>query len=336
MTSQMTIASKPILYSVTEETIKQMSVRFQVLKIGGIDDVEGYETVHKARMECVKARSAIEKTRKELKAESLEFGRKVDNEAKLLTSKIEDIEKRLTAEQKRIDDEKAAIELERQDKIVADRIEKLRPYPQSIRSDAVLRSMSPKQFDEYLEEAIKSEDERIERERIAKEQAEANRIEQEKLKAERAAFEAEQAKIKAEQDRLAKIEADKRAAEQAEIDRQRAEIQAEKLRLAKIEFDRLESERLEKAKAEAAEKARIETEARLKREAEEAERKRIEDEAAAKRAEELKPVKQKIFEFAVYVRDLELPDVGDTEKKLITNILDIAGRAIHDVGKGLK
>lgn len=308
------LQKQAILYSVTQATIQTMRERFSSLKIVDLNDKSGYEQVHKARMECVKARSEIEKTRKQLKAESLEYGRMVDSEAKQLTTAIEEIESQLASQQKRIDDEKQLIEQRKQDAIVAERIEKLKPYPQTIRSDAVIRSMSNAEFEGYLQEAIEADKARIERERIAAEQAEAKRIEDERIAAELA-----------ERKRIQAIEFERMAAEKAELDRQRKEqeakeaaLRAESERLATIERERQERELFEKAKAEAAE------------------RKRIEDESAANRAEELKPVKQKIFEFAVYVRDLELPDVGDTEKKLITNILDIAGRAIHDVGKGLK
>lgn len=319
--AQQPITKPVILYSVTPETIATMAEKFAALKINGTDDKAGYELVHKARMECVKARSQIEKTRKELKAESLEFGRKVDSEAKLLTGKIEAIEYGLAEQQKIVDDAKEAIRLKAEDAKVAERIRQLEQYPETIRSDAVLRSMSDAQFSDYLAGAVKADDarksreaERLERERIAAEQAEANRIEQERLKAERAAFEAQQKAAKAEADRVAKIEADKRAAEQAELDRQRAEIKAEQDRLAAIELDRIEAEQAAKRLAQA----------------------KADAEAKAVRDEELKPVRQRLEEFAAKVQLLALPDVADGVAGSVQHVLDVAANDIRNIAKGLK
>ena len=348
------LAKPVILYSVTPETIAEMATRYAGLKINGIDDKAGYEVVQKARMDCVKARSAVEKQRKELKADALEFGRKVDAEAKLLTTKIEAIEQPLLAQQESVEAAKEAVRKEREDKVYAERQAAWDAVDGPKTDRAYLLSHTDDQFAARLQQQFvakqarieaqaKAEAECIERERIAAEQAEKNRIEAERLAAERAEMQRIAAEQEAERKRMQAIEDAKLAKERAELDRLRkeqaeaqAKIDAEQNRLAKIEQERMEAERLEKAKAEAAERARIETETRLKREAEEAERKRLADEEAAKRAEALKPVRQKLEDFAAKVKLLPLPSVDEGLQGSVQHVLDVASNDILKIAKGLK
>ena len=53
---------------------------------------DAYVQVHNKVMEITRVRTNIEKVRKDLKADALEWGRKVDAEAKRLTAQVEDIE----------------------------------------------------------------------------------------------------------------------------------------------------------------------------------------------------------------------------------------------------
>jgi hypothetical protein len=138
-----------------------------------------------------------------------------------------------------------------------------------------------------LSEELRAE--RIERERIAKEKAEAEARE----RAER------EARIAAEAAERARIEAERRAAEEARKaeEAREAERKAEADRLAAIEAEKAAAERRAKEAAERAERERIEAEerhrrelaeaeAKAKREAEEREHARIAAQEAERKAEE--------------------------------------------------
>lgn len=316
--TQKPIAAKAVLFAVTEATIETKLKKHLALKVNGIADKEGLAIAKAARMETVKARTSIEATRVEAKAEYLEAGRRVDAAAKQLQALIAPIEKHLDEQIDAVKREQERLEQEAADKFYAVRKQRLLDAGGTL-DEGTVRSMSEAVFEVAVanmaeqtrlrkEAEAREAAERAERDRLQREEAERNRIEAERLKAEREAFQKQQAEADAERKRLQAIEDEKRAAERAELDRQQAEIKAERDRLEKIERDRVEAERLEQARKDAAEKARVETEARLKREAEAAEAKRVADEAAAKRAEELKPLKDKIGDFAAKVQLLPLPD----------------------------
>lgn len=91
---------------VTDKAIAELHQQYSGLVINGIEDVKGYEAVDKARKHIKKIRSGIEATRKDLKADSLAYGRKVDEVAKELTSKIEPLENSLMLMITAIDEEK--------------------------------------------------------------------------------------------------------------------------------------------------------------------------------------------------------------------------------------
>lgn len=231
-------------FSPTDAAIAELAKAYLPLTISGVDDAAGYEAVHQARMDVKGKRVEIEKTRKELKADAIAFGRKVDDAAKRLTTLLRPIESHLLQEEKAIDDEK-------------DRI----------KNAARLKA----------EEAAKAEAAAEEAERKAAQEAEEAKLreEREKLDADRKAMEEEKARIAAdqkaaqdkidaagqaievEQKRLADIEADRVHAE--EMEKAKAEA-AGKARVEKEE--RLaKAADARKAQAEAEEAARIRAEA---------------------------------------------------------------------------
>lgn len=79
------------------------------LKIDGINDKTGYMAVHNARMGMVKLRRKIEEKRKELKEDSLAYGRAIDAEAKKFFDMLEPVEKYLLEQETAIDNEKERI-----------------------------------------------------------------------------------------------------------------------------------------------------------------------------------------------------------------------------------
>jgi len=259
-----------VVYTVTDETIDTMSKKFFALTVVGANDKKGMSLVHEARMKCVRARSAVEKTRKQLKADSLEYCRKVDAEAKRLSAKIEHVEKHLAAQEKIVQDEI--------DRIEAAKVEATRKQRESRfleaggEQDSVrfLMQYSDDEFESLVSQTEQKTLARLEQARVAAEQAEAMRIAREQIEAERAelarqqqaeadrvaaeraAIERERQAAEAESARLRASEDASRAAERTELDRQRKENEAaaEKLRVA--EENRLAAERAEAAKQQAA------------------------------------------------------------------------------------
>ncbi len=133
------------------------------------DTRAGYEAVRLGIAEVRALRVDVEQSRKELKKSAIEYGRKVDTEAKRVTAKLLEIEQPLKTEKARIDDEKVRLRREK----------------------------------EEAERKIREEKERIERERIEAEQRkqrEANEAERKRLEDERRR---QRLAIKAERQRLA-------------------------------------------------------------------------------------------------------------------------------------
>jgi chemotaxis protein histidine kinase CheA len=89
--------------------IENLTIKYCQLTINGLEDKEGYDRVHKARMDVRDLRVKIEKKRKELKEDSLAYGRAIDGEAKRINAMIEPIETYLADQEKAIDDEKERI-----------------------------------------------------------------------------------------------------------------------------------------------------------------------------------------------------------------------------------
>lgn len=219
----------------------------------------------------------IEKRRKELKADSLEYGRRVDSIARKLAEPFEEIRDAMQAKKKAADDAKAA------EKAAKERAEQ-EAIAAKIRADQ-----------EEREAQLKAEREAFETEKAAREAAE--QAERDRLAAEREAFEAEQRKAREEQERVAKTEADRIAAERAKLE---AEQEAARDRLARIESEKLAAEQAARAIVEAEEKrvAELERVAKLK----------AREEAARPDKEKLRAFEAKILELAKTA-----PTVADAE-----------------------
>lgn len=102
-------------FNVADSLIAQMETDYYALTINGLADKEGYEQVRKARGLVRDLRGSIEDKRKELKADSLAYGRAIDAEAKRITDLIYPIEEHLVNQIKTIDDEKERIRKEKEE-----------------------------------------------------------------------------------------------------------------------------------------------------------------------------------------------------------------------------
>lgn len=269
---------------------------------------ERYEAL---RVEIGKARTfrtSIEKTRVELKADALAWGRKVDQEAKRLTSLILSVEDPMRREKEAEDQKKeaiarAAVEAEKA---------RLAAIEQAARDAEEARLKALRDAEEARIAAERKAME-IERARMAEEKrvadaaaAEARKIEDAKrkaeadrLEAERKAFEAERRLVAEEQHKIAQAqEAERRriAEESAKIEQVK---RAEADRLARIEF---EKKAMEAAEAKAKERARL---ALI-----EAEAKRKADEEERQRQEAARPDVVKVREFGQRLSDIQFPEVG--------------------------
>jgi len=166
-----------------QSAIEKYKKEYLPLKINGIDDVEGYKKVDKARKEVKKKRTTVENLRKKLVKPALEWQKSVNDKVKDITSLLKPIEDDLSGKQKVIDDKKAAIEREEENKRqlkIQERIYSLLKYGVTYNGkDYVLDGMiitkkeiiesSDAEFNEIIEEA-KSSFERKEAERKAKDE----------------------------------------------------------------------------------------------------------------------------------------------------------------------
>lgn len=321
-----------VKYDVTDIVIAEMRTQYMALTVKSLDDEAGFRQVHAARMVVKDHRVAVEKKRKDLKADALEYGRKVDSEAKRITALLEPIEfhllgeeEKVTKEKERIKAEKIRLEQERVAGIRAKILEITGYTPGLITTAREIQGMidalddidiTTEVYQEFAGDAArtkanvlselqiylkdrlaweKAETERkAESERLAKEKAEL-RDESERLDKIRKEQERETARLAAE---AAALEAYKRAEEQKKRDE---EFKRQALETARITAER---DAIEKVAREAREKQ--------EREAEEAEEKA--------RQESLKPDKEKVQQWARALQEclLELaPMLSSPEAKRI-------------------
>lgn len=327
----------PILFSVSDEIIERNFKPYLELQCQGVEDRGGLALVHKARMECVSARTSIDKTRKAMGEESRKYIAAVNAEAKRLTDILAPIEEHLKSQEDLIEEEIERRKQEEADALYSVREKRLRDAGAKIVNESLIRSMDEKAFefevlrvaDEARQEheaAVRAFEEETKRQQERAAEVERNRLEAERLAAERAKMDREraehQARIDAENAKLAAARAEQEAAQR--------KIDAEKERLVAAERERVRQEQLEQARKGAAEKARIETEQRLAREAAAAKAKASQEEADRVRRESMRPAREKLLAFADHVEGLEIPEVRESFDLRIQAALDAAGEVIRE------
>lgn len=238
-----------IEYGVTELDIAAAREKYSALSA---DTPKGYEEVRVAIAELRGTRVKIENRRVELKADALEFGRKVDATAKTLTALIVEIEEPLKSKKAAVDDEKERVKRE------AEEAEK-RALEAKVRAERVAEEAKLRAAREVEDARLKADAERLAAERAAYEEqkrkdeeaqaAERARVE-ERLAAERAAQRAAQAKIDAE-----RAEVEKRA--RAVAEQEAAARRAEEKRQADLQAERERAEAHERALAAAKREAEL-------------------------------------------------------------------------------
>lgn len=321
-------------FNLTDLAIAEIKQRYMPLAINNIKDRDGYKAVNEARIFVKNKRVEIEKTRKNLKEESLKFGRAVDAEAKRITALLLPIEEHLEAQQEAIDAEKERLKQEseqRRQTVIQSRIDALLAVGQQI-DFAKIANMSDEEFTQELalatasyeaEQAALVEQERLRLEE--EERLEKLRLEdQERQRAVDEARRAEEQRLAGEAAKLKQAEDERQRAAAAELEEKRkaleraAEELAEKEAAIKAAEDKIRRDaELEAARKEAAEKALIEADLKARREADaKAERER-QEKAEAIRQEALKPDKDRALQFAHMLENITQPQIIDPEINLL-------------------
>lgn len=314
--------------SIADTAIAEMREKYMPLLIRSVEDTAGFHAVHEARMVVKAHRVKVEKTRQQLKADALAYGRTVDSEAKRITALLEPIETHLAAQEENYNQQRAKLKAAR----LQARVDKLQAVEASV-PIVTVEAMDDAHFDLLLAQKTEEFQARKEQERLAAEQRARREAE------EAAARKAEEERLAAERQRQVELEAERRREEEARLQAEREKLEAERKaleeqqRLQREEQARIEAERrrieLEEANRVAAEKARLETEHRLQREREAAERaakeqaereEQQEREAAEAKAraealrpdrEKLRPDREKLRAWVSEFRKLQPPEVSE-------------------------
>lgn len=293
-----TTQPQTILFSVTPETVKRFEAYLD-LRVTDIRDKNQLAAVHTARMELVKARTTVDKIRKEMNEDHNREIKLNNEKAKGLLSLFEPIELHLKAEEDRAE---ASLEAERVAaknallnarkaalaEAVGEFVDMLLPFPDDYIANAPESAFKPLLESLPVQVAVRRA--AAEQARLAKEaadKAERDRLESEaKAEALRLKQQAiEDQKRKADQEALeAKMAAfEKQQAEAAELQRKADADRA--ARISQENADRMEREAVQRAEAQAildaqtAELARQRAEIETKRLAYEAEMMRLAAEA---------------------------------------------------------
>lgn len=280
------------------------------LVVTDASQVREMNMAREARLALKAIRVNADKTRKELKEDSLRYGRAVQGVYNVIEFLIVPIEQHLEKQEKFVEIQEAA----RKDALRSLREEELAPYSEFVVANIDLGSLSDDDYAKMLNgaklqlQAQKEAAKKAEEERIAREKAEAE----------------ERERIRKENEAL-KLAAEKRekelAEERAKAEKERA-IAEEKARKEREAAQKaLEKERAEKAKLEAEVKAKADAEEKAKREAQakaEAEEKaRLLAEKNAKNA----PDKAKLEALAKLIDEISMPEVKGAEaQKIVTDV----------------
>lgn len=244
---------------------------------------EGYKIISKVI-------TGIEKTRKDLKEDSLRTGRLIDSIARTMSDEILPIKEHLKAQKDFVENEEKKIYLA----LKAERVAALQPYTDQDATTLPLADMPQMQFEMMLKGYKEVFQQQQEDKRIAEEQ-----------RAIRAKAEAEELeRTRADNERLRK--------ENEERDRIRLEEKKALEAAQKIERD----EAAAKLKAEREAREKLEREASEREDKEEAERKAR---AAADRKMKRAPDKTKLLDLAARLGAVILPSVKDDDAQKIVN-----------------
>lgn len=207
--SESTVMAK---YQITKEQLTKAVKDCSLIVVNGPDDKKGMALARENRLSLQKMRTTIEAKRKELKADALAYGKKVDAVAKELTAIITPEEQRLKELEETAAREQARLaELEKQ----AREAEMKRRCELLAKINVMVPEIELQFMDDEAFKAFHAEKKSaFDAARKAEEEAEAAR--------------------KAETERLEKLAAEQ-AERQAELDRQQAELEAKRKEIEEAE-----------------------------------------------------------------------------------------------------
>lgn len=274
---------------------------------------EQIKAAREGRLRLKEIRIQADKKRKELKEDSLRYGKAVQGVYNVIEYLITPLEKHLEEQERFVEIQREKIKTELRIK----RESELAPYSEFIPSAINLSEITEDDFQKIVSGAKiqqqmkidaekKAEEERIIKEKAEAEERERIRLENEKLKAE-----AE------ERERIYKAEKEKAEAERLEKEKiLKEENEAREKALA------VEREKAAKEKEEQDKKLKAEAEAREKAE-NELKQKKAEEDRIKKEAEEkekklkLAPDKDKLVEFSKLIDSISYPEVSSPEAKQV-------------------
>lgn len=329
------------------------------LVVTDVSQIREMKIAREARLALKEIRVQADKKRKELKEDSIRYGKAVQGVYNVIEFLIAPIEKHLELQEKfvEIQDAKKKAELKLKRETI------LQPFMEFVAYGLDFGIMSEEDFQKILNGAKlqlqakidaekKAEYERKEQERRAKLYAERKnllipywrflngdqvstdfgeipeesfKIILNEVRQKYESHEMAQKKIREEAERLKK-ERERREEEIKRLEK----LQAEKLRKEREEIEKERKEQAEKLAKAKAEKERAEKELRLKKEAEEklirqAEQKRLADERERKEAErkaQMAPDKEKMIKLANDLIHYKLPDLKTKEAKELLSVFE--------------
>lgn len=298
----------------------QIATDAQGIIVTDENDTASMGKARAARLQLKNIRVAIEKTRKELKEESLREGKAIDGMANIIKALIVPVEEHLEKQEK-FAEIKAA---ERKHARHIKRVEELSQYVNDI-SVYALEDMSDEAYAELLANAKEAKaaklaaEKKAEEDRVAAEKAAAEKAEAERVENERRAKEAEKKQARMQQlvglgmslngDEFTKFTVTVHWGEASVLDDKRWDTMIKKI-TGEIATEQ------KKADDAAAEQAKKDEEARKKRDAEiEAERKAHEEKVAAERkaAEEERQKREKLEREKKEREEREAKEKADAE-----------------------
>lgn len=284
------------------EQAEEWKRKAEALVVTDATQVHDMKMARTARLALKEIRVNADKKRKELKEDSLRYGKAVQGVYNVIEFLIAPIEKHLQEQE----DFVAIAEAKRKAELKASREMEIQPFAEFVALGLNFGEMTDEDYAKTLNGAklqlqakIEAE-QKSEAEKIAKEKAEAEAREQQRLENER---------LKAEAEAKEKQLAEERA--KAEAERKELEEKARKEKA--VAEAKLKAEREAKEKLEAELKAKAEAEQKAKREAEAKEAAELKAKQDAEKKAKAAPDKAKLNDFAKMLDELTLPELKSEE-----------------------
>ena len=260
-----------VKYNVTDASIEEFREKYAVVPV--VKNNSDLKTLKSDITVIRTLRTSVETTRKDLKKEALEYGRKVDAEAKRITTALEGIEQPMKDAQKEYED-KIRAEKEEKERIELERVVEIQG---KINSITALPALNEGKTSHEIEEAIEGLSYRdlFDYQEFTSQRDDALIIARESL------TELLASTLKREtEEKEAALQKEKEEAERLELETKRQRELEEREKQAEIERKELEAEKSRMAEEDTLRKqeaARLEQEARVEREKLEEERRKIEE-----------------------------------------------------------